>query len=170
MKEKLGVRRTYMKEPQSVHFSSSKDDWGTPSSLFKTLDGHFGFTLDVCATAENAKCRRFLTLADDGLSQDWRGICWMNPPYGRQIEHWVAKAKASADDGAMVVCLLPSRTDTRWWHEYVMQAAKIYFIKGRLRFQGATNSAPFPSAIVVFQPAAGRPVFGAMTALGEVWA
>ena len=157
-----------MKEPQSVHFSSSKDDWGTPDKLFKTLDNYFGFTLDVCATPENAKCRRFFTLAEDGLSKEWQGVCFMNPPYGHQIKSWVAKAKASADSGATVVCLLPSRTDTRWWHDYVMKAAKIYFIRGRLRLQGATNSAPFPSTVVVFQPAASRPVFGAMTPAGEV--
>jgi len=131
-------------------FSSASGEWETPQDLFDELDTEFVFTLDVCATHQNAKCQQYFTRNDNALLQDWQGICWMNPPYGRQIGKWLQKAYESAQAGATVVCLIPSRTDTRWWHDYVMQG-EIRFIKGRLRFSGAQNSAPFPSAIVVFR-------------------
>ena len=133
-------------------FSSRTDEWETPKDLFQKLDDEFHFDLDVCATPENAKCKRFFTKEQDGLKQEWKGTCWMNPPYGRQISLWVKKALDSARGGATVVCLLPSRTDTQWWHSYVIaHAAEVRFIKGRLRFGGSKNSAPFPSAVVVFR-------------------
>jgi phage N-6-adenine-methyltransferase len=135
-----------------VHFSSRSDDWATPQWLFDLLDAEFGFTLDVCATADNAKCRHYFSPEMDGLKQDWRGVCWMNPPYGRQISRFVEKAHQSALQGATVVCLLPARTDTTYWHRVIAHAAVIRFLKGRLKFGGAPNSAPFPSAVVVFQP------------------
>lgn len=138
---------------QNVHFSSSKQDWETPPDLFRELDREFHFTLDVCATADNAKCKRFLSPKENALHPftDWTGMCWMNPPYGREIIHWVKKACYSAGNGTTVVCLLPARTDTRWWHEYVIPGSKeIRFLRGRIRFVGAKASAPFPSAIVVF--------------------
>jgi phage N-6-adenine-methyltransferase len=135
-----------------VHFSSKTDLWATPQALFDDLHREFGFTLDVCALPENAKCPSFYTPEDDGLAQDWRGICWMNPPYGRGIGRWVAKAHASARGGATVVALLPARTDTRWWHDYVAGARDLRFLRGRLRFGEATSGAPFPSAVVVFAP------------------
>jgi len=128
-------------------FTSNTDLWSTPQSLFDELDKEFHFTLDVCATDENAKCERYFTKEDDGLSQEWKGVCWMNPPYGREIGKWIKKAYESR---ATVVCLIPARTDTAWWHDYVMKAKEIRYIRGRLKFGGSKNSAPFPSAIVVF--------------------
>lgn len=135
----------------SVHFSSATDMWATPQDLFDRLNAEHGFTVDVCATRENAKCARFFTLAEDGLSQPWTGVCWMNPPYGRSIGGWMAKALASAQAGATVVCLVPARTDTNWWHNYAVKG-EIEFLRGRLKFGGHKNSAPFPSAVVTFRP------------------
>jgi site-specific DNA-methyltransferase (adenine-specific) len=135
---------------RSVHFSSTTDEWATPQLLFDELDHIFGgFTLDPCATAENAKCTRFFTRADDGLSKPWTGKVFMNPPYGREIGKWVRKAWEESLNGTLVVCLLPARVDTRWWHEYARKGY-VYFLQGRLRFGSARNSAPFPSAIVTF--------------------
>lgn len=134
--------------------------WATPCDFFRKLDAEFGFTLDVCALPENAKCKRHFTPKVDGLKQDWRGVCWMHPPYGREIGKWVAKALESARKGSTVVCLLPARTDTAWWHSYVMQANEIRFVKGRLRFVGAESSAPFASAVVVFRPWLGAVFMG----------
>lgn len=135
----------------SVHFSSATNEWSTPQAIFDELDEEFGFTLDPCATPENAKCAKFFTEADDGLAQDWtKDIVFMNPPYGREIGKWVKKAYESAQGGATVVCLIPARTDTAYWHDYVMKADETRFIRGRLKFGGHTNSAPFPSAIVIF--------------------
>lgn len=136
---------------RSVHFSSKTDLWATPQSFFDALNVEFGFTLDVCALDHNAKCDRYYTPADDGLTQQWQGVCWMNPPYGREIGQWVRKAFESAADGATVVCLLPARTDTAWWHTWVVRAKEIRFIRGRLKFGNCKNSAPFPSAVVVFR-------------------
>jgi len=133
-------------------FSSATDLWETPLDLFQELDAEFGFTLDVCALPTNAKCRKFFSPAEDSLKQRWTGTCWMNPPYGRNIGSWVRKAWESSRDGATVVCLLPARTDTKWWHEYVAHASEIRYVRGRLRFGKAVNSAPFPSAVVVFRP------------------
>lgn len=133
-------------------FTSSTDDWATPRDFFEKLDAEFHFDLDVCASETNAKCERFFTKADDGLSQEWRGRCWMNPPYGREIGQWVRKAfETSLRGGGLVVCLLPSRTDTQWWHDYCMKG-EIRFVQGRLKFGDGKNSAPFPSAIVIFRP------------------
>jgi phage N-6-adenine-methyltransferase len=136
----------------AVHFSSKTSTWETPRDLFEKLDLEFGFTLDVCALPENAKCMRFFTPEDDGLEKEWEGVCWMNPPYGREIGQWVKKAHQSALNGATVVCLLPARTDTQWWHTFVMGANEIRFLRGRLRFVGAKSCAPFPSVVVVFRP------------------
>ena len=131
--------------------SSNTDLWETPQDFFDRLDAEFHFDLDVCALPENAKCKRYFTPTQDGLLQDWRGVCWMNPPYGRKIGAWMKKAyEAAVHGGATVVCLVPARTDTAWWHEYAMQG-EIRFIRGRLKFGGAKNSAPFPSAVVVFK-------------------
>jgi len=136
-----------------VHFSSATDLWETPWLLFRQLDAQFSFTLDVCALPENAKCKRFYTPNDDGLAQRWKGVCWCNPPYGRNIGRWVEKAYASAIAGdATVVCLIPARTDTTWWHRYVMAASEVWLVSGRIRFGKARAGAPFPSAIVIFRP------------------
>ena len=132
--------------------SSKTIVWETPRWLFDALNKEFGFTLDVCATADNAKCSRFFTEADNGLLKDWgTDICWMNPPYGREIGEWMVKANNAANMGATVVVLIPARTDTEWWHRYAMKH-EIRFLRGRLKFGEATEFAPFPSAIVVMRP------------------
>lgn len=134
----------------NVHFSSETDLWSTPQATFDKLHEEFDFSLDVCAIPENAKCPCFFSPEQDGLKQEWHGICWMNPPYGREIGRWMRKAYESSRAGATVVCLVPARTDTAWWHDYAVKG-EIRFIRGRLKFGGQTNSAPFPSAIVVFK-------------------
>lgn len=122
----------------------------TPQPVFDALDAEFGFQLDVCATAENAKCARFFTVKENGLAQPWTGICWMNPPYGDEIPRWIKKAYDSACEGyATVVCLLPARVDTRWFHGYCL-AGEVRFIPGRIKFVGSEDPAPFPSMVVVF--------------------
>lgn len=135
-----------------VHFSSRTDLWATPQAFFDRMNAEFNFEVDVCALPENAKCSRYFTPEQDGLEQPWSGICWMNPPYGREIGKWVQKAYESAQSGATVVCLLPARTDTHWWHSWVNQASEVRFIRGRLKFGESRNSAPFPSAVAVFRP------------------
>ena len=137
-------------------FSSTTDEWETPADFFAMLDAEFGFTLDVCATAANAKCERYFTKADDGLIQPWEGVCWMNPPYGKEIGRWVEKAYKASLDGATVVCLIPARTDTAYWHDYAMRADEVRLVRGRLAFGGTAkrgHNAPFPCAVVVFRPA-----------------
>jgi len=132
-------------------FSSNDMTWETPQWLFDKLDKEFHFTLDVCALPETAKCKNYYTPQIDGLKQDWEdNICWMNPPYGREVGVWIEKAYNESLKGATVVCLIPSRTDTKYWHDYCMKASEIRFIKGRLKFGDSKNSAPFPSAIVIF--------------------
>ena len=132
-------------------FSSKSNDWATPHQTFNELDNEFNFTLDPCASQENAKCEKYFTKEDDGLSQDWSNeIVFMNPPYGREIGKWVEKAYRESLKGAVVVCLIPARTDTKYWHNFIFPYAEIRFIKGRLKFGGSKNSAPFPSAIVIY--------------------
>jgi phage N-6-adenine-methyltransferase len=131
--------------------SSRTDEWSTPDSVFRPLMEEFGFTLDVCASPMNAKCPRYFTRSEDGLSQAWSGVCWMNPPYGRSIGKWIVKAWESSRRGSTVVCLIPSRTDTAWWHDYVMRG-EIRFYRGRIYFDGPVRDrAPFPSAVVIFR-------------------
>ena len=135
-------------------YSSAHGDWETPQELYDELNKEFDFTLDACATAETAKAKAWFTVSDNALTLDWTGRVYMNPPYGREISAWIEKAYREAQTHAdVVVCLVPSRTDTRWWHDYCMQG-EIRFIKGRLHFKraGDTGPAPFPSAIVVFRP------------------
>jgi phage N-6-adenine-methyltransferase len=138
----------------AVMFSSAKPDWETPQALFDRLATRYGgFTLDVCATPDNAKCHDYFTPELDGLLQSWAGHrCWMNPPYGREIGKWVAKAASEAREAHIIVALLPARTDTRWFHEHIYQRphAHVEFLRGRLRFGNATAGAPFPSMIVAF--------------------
>jgi phage N-6-adenine-methyltransferase len=137
-------------------FTSNTDLWATPKDFFDELDKTYKFTLDVCATAENAKCAKFFTEEDDGLAQEWVGRIWMNPPYGRDIGKWMAKAReAGRVPGNTVVCLVPARTDTAWWHDYAMYG-RVVFIRGRLKFGDSKNSAPFPSALVVYGEAVKR--------------
>ena len=132
----------------SVLYSSESEVWETPKDLFDKLDAEFNFDIDVCALPSNAKCTTFFTPEQDGLKQKWKGVCWMNPPYGRKIGAWMRKALGS---NTTVVCLVPARTDTKWWHDYAMKASEIRFVKGRLKFGNSKNSAPFPSAIIVFR-------------------
>lgn len=135
-----------------VHFSSKTDDWETPKAFFEALDKVHHFTLDVCADKKNAKCSSFFSKKTNALSQRWHPErCWMNPPYGRTIGHWMKKAYDESRLGAIVVCLVPARTDTAWWHDYAMKG-EIEFIRGRLKFGRHKNSAPFPSAVVTFSP------------------
>ena len=135
-----------------VIFSSATDLWETPQDFFDGLDREFQFGLDACATPENAKCKNFFTQKQDGLSQNWGGYgtIWCNPPYGREIGKWVQKASEESENGETVVMLLPARTDTKWFHNYIYGKAEIRFVKGRLKFGGVKNSAPFPSMIVIF--------------------
>lgn len=137
----------------SVHFSSATDLWATPQEFFDRLDAVHSFTLDACANSDNAKCDRYFTKEQDGLAQSWDGVVWMNPPYGREIGHWMRKAYESSQQGATVVCLVPARTDTRWWHDYAIKG-QIEFIRGRLKFGGHKSNAPFPSAVVTFSEGA----------------
>ena len=130
--------------------TSARDDWETPSNFFADLNAEFHFTLDVCATAKNKKCRNFFSRMKNGLAQQWRGTCWMNPPYGRAIGNWMKKAYEESQRGVTVVCLVPARTDTAWWHDYAMKG-EIRFLRGRLYFSGGRR-APFPSAVVIFRP------------------
>lgn len=134
-----------------VLFSSKSVVWETPQDLFDKLNAEFHFDLDVCALPENAKCEKYYTPEDDGLLQPWDGVCWCNPPYGRTIGKWIQKAYETFAGGGTVVMLLPARTDTKWFHEYIYNKAEIRFIKGRLKFGNSKNSAPFPSMIVVFR-------------------
>lgn len=133
-------------------FTSTTDLWETPQELFDRLDAEFHFTLDACAIESNAKCERFYSPEQDGLSLPWEGTVWCNPPYGRNVWRWCEKASNSAANGATVVMLLPARTDTKWFHRWIYGRAEIRFLAGRLKFGGAQNSAPFPSMIVIFRP------------------
>jgi phage N-6-adenine-methyltransferase len=134
-------------------YTSRTDEWPTPQQFFSALDKEFRFTLDPCATRRNAKCPRYFTRAEDGLTQDWgthRVFC--NPPYGRAMRDWARKCYESARRGALVVLLAHARTDTRWFHDWVYGKAELRFVRGRLKFGDGTQSAPFPSLVAVFRP------------------
>ena len=132
---------------------ASKGRMGDSSGSLRGVGPEFGpFTLDVAATAENALCDKYFTAEDDGLAQDWTGVVWCNPPYS-SVARWVEKAYASSLTGSTVVCLVPPRTDTRWWHHF-FDKAEVRYIQGRLRFSGAKSVAPFPSVLLVFRPTA----------------
>lgn len=135
-------------------FTSKTDMWETPQEFFNALDEEFHFTLDACAVPENKKCEKFYSPDQNGLKQPWTGTVWCNPPYGRQIGMWIKKGLESSKCGATVVMLLPARTDTAWFHNYIYAKAEIRFIRGRLKFGGSKWSAPFPSMICVFKPEA----------------
>jgi site-specific DNA-methyltransferase (adenine-specific) len=140
------------KTTQKTLFSSSTGEWSTPQDFFDKLNWRFGkFTLDPCATSENYKTKKYHTLKDNGLIQDWGGEnVFVNPPY-RDLSLWVEKAyKESLKPDTRVVMLIPARTDTKYWHNYVMKAREVHFIKGRLKFGDSKNSAPFPSAVAIF--------------------
>lgn len=135
-----------------ILFSSEKEDWSTPQNLFDKLDKYYHFEVDVCANEFNHKCDKYFTKDQDGLKQDWTGTVWCNPPYGRKVGDWVKKAYDShLKYKNTIVMLLPARTDTKWFHGYIYNKAEIRFIKGRLKFGNSTNSAPFPSMIIIFK-------------------
>lgn len=167
-------------------FSSASDDWPTPQEFFDALDAEFGFALDVCADSMNRKADAYYGLDHpdqtrrDGLATDWAAelggrSAWMNPPYGKEISAWMAKAAEAAQAGATIVCLVPARCDTRWFHDHVLaHGAEVRFVRGRLKFGTATNSAPFASLVVIYRPAtaaasapvaAGRPELDAQELL-----
>lgn len=137
-----------------------RTDYTTPDSIFEPLHREFDFTLDVCASLHNTKCRRFFSVEENGLNQSWSDErCWMNPPYGRAIKEWVRKAHdTNMAKKGLVVALLPARTDTDWWWRYVIGvgwptgAHEIRFVRGRIKFAGMKSNAPFPSAIVIWRP------------------
>lgn len=138
---------------RNVLWSSKADDWETPWNLFNALNDEFEFTVDVCAHPLNKKLDRYWSLEDDGLAQDWsKEICFMNPPYGREIPKWLKKAYEESLRGATVVCFIYSRTDTKWWHEFVMHADEIRFIKGRTKAEGVDDPSPAAHCVVVFRP------------------
>ena len=137
-------------------FSSKSNEWATPQPFFDKLDEKFNFTLDPCATTKTAKCKKYYTAKDDGLSKSWEGeTVFVNPPYGKELKHWVKKAyEESRNPNTTVVLLCPARTDTQYFHNYMMKASELHFIKGRLKFESDSkekNSAPFPSVVAVFK-------------------
>jgi phage N-6-adenine-methyltransferase len=137
-------------------FTSDDERWGTPQPLFDVLNSEFHFTIDLAALPSNAKCSLYYTPEQNGLLQDWHGVCWLNPPYGRDTNRWLKKAYESSRSGAVIVCLLPARTDTNWFHRWIIGKASIRFIRGRLAFQGfnttggARGQAPFGSMIAIY--------------------
>lgn len=124
----------------------------TPKYLFDRISSIFNFSLDACALPENAKCESYYTPEDDGLSKPWRGGVWCNPPYGREISSWVRKAyeESQKEYNSFVLMLLPARTDTKWWWEYVQGKATLFFIKGRVKFGDHNVGAPFPSVLALY--------------------
>ena len=141
----------------SVQFTSKGIDYETPSDIFDPLDDEFHFTLDVAASHTNAKCDNYYTEEDDALTQSWIGTCWMNPPYGRALRRFVKKAYESAQCGSTVVCLIPVRANTKWWHQYVMRASEIRLINGEVKFVGHERGLWWAMCIVVFKDSSGPP-------------
>ena len=137
----------------AVMYSSSTDQWATPQDFFDELNKEFSFDLDPCADAQNHKCERYFTKEQDGLRMDWGGSrVFCNPPYGREIGEWVRKCyEEGHKEGTIVVMLIPARTDTRYFHDYIVNRAGVRFVRGRLRFGDAETGAPFPSMVVIFR-------------------
>lgn len=135
-------------------FNAKSVEWETPIDFFKPLNNEFNFTLDVCATHENKKVDKCFTLLENGLIQSWGGnVCWMNPPYGRDMVQWLEKAKKESECfGVTTVCLIPARTNTRWWHTICLNSSEIRFVLGRPKFGNTSHGLPFPLALVVFSP------------------
>lgn len=134
-------------------YSSRSEEWPTPQSFFDELNKEFNFTLDPCASAENTKCPQFFTKEQNGLVQDWgRNVVFCNPPYGKTMREWARKCYESSRGGAVVVLLAHSRTDTRWFHDWVYGKAELRFVRGRLKFGDGKQSAPFPSLVAVYRP------------------
>ena len=148
-----------MTESRGYMLKAQSTEYGTPQELFDELHTEFDFTLDVAASDENAKCARYFTKEEDGLQQDWSGErCFMNPPYGYGLKHWCGKAYRETRNpfsrAELVVGLLPVRTDTRWFHDYIYHSAELRFLKGRLKFEGGTHASTFPSMIVIWREVA----------------
>ena len=138
---------------KEVMFSSKKNEWETHQELFNKLNKEFSFTLDPCATPENAKCKKYYSIKDNGLEQNWQGeTVFCNPPYGRKIKTWVKKCyEESKKPNTIVVMLIPARTDTSYFHDFIYNKAKeIRFLRGRIKFSNSKNSEPFPSMVVIF--------------------
>lgn len=132
-------------------FTSNTDNWATPQWLFDDLDKEFHFTLDVCADDQNHKCEKYYTKADDDLKNSWVGSVFMNPPYGQEIAKWIRKAYSERANCETIVMLVPARTDTNWFHDYIYHEAEIRFLRGRVRFGGAKWNAPFPSMVAIYK-------------------
>ena len=134
---------------KEAFLTSKNKEWETPNPLFDSLNEEFHFTMDVCASSENAKCARYFTKEQDALKQEWTGVCWCNPPFSKGLGKWVKKAYES---DALTVMLIPARTDTIWFHEYILNknGVEVRFIKGRIKFVGAEHKAPFPCMVVIF--------------------
>lgn len=134
-------------------FSSKKQTWETPMDFFNKLNDEFNFTLDPCCEKETAKCEKYYTKGDNGLEKSWAGeVVFVNPPYGTEIKHWVKKCHHEwlSNNNTTIVLLIPSRTDTKYFHEYIYNIAEIRFLKGRLKFGNAKNNAPFPSLLAIY--------------------
>ncbi len=136
-------------------FESNNQDWETPQDLFDTLNSEFKFDTDLAATDKNKKCMAYYSISEDALKRQWKGVCWLNPPYGSKdykLKDWVKKSwQESKKDGCIVVLLIPARTNTGWWHDYCMHASEIRFIKGRPKFNNSDHGLPQPLAIVIFK-------------------
>lgn len=134
--------------------SSKTNEWATPQKLFDYLNGEFNFTLDPCATKDNAKCGKYYTIEEDGLSKSWENeVVFMNPPYGGHTREWLEKAYKESLNGATVICLIVSATDRTYWHDLISKYAdEIWFMRGRVKFGGKDTTAPFASSIIVFRP------------------
>lgn len=155
-----------MQESSASNKCAATDLWETPPALFAALDREFHFTLDAAALPENAKCAHFLSPDRDALREDcpwstangtWRESVWLNPPYGRGIERWMEKAYRTSCSGVRVVCLIPARTNAPWWHDFVMKAREIRFVRRKVSFGGPVRGVPFwGSVVVVFGPGVTR--------------
>lgn len=134
-------------------FSSKTNEWATPQDFYDKLNNEFHFTLDPCATAQNHKCEKYFTVKENGLIQSWKNeVVFCNPPYGKEIKHWVKKCfDEHFKNKAIVVLLIPARTDTSYFHDYIYNKAELRFIRGRLKFNDGTGGAPFPSMLVIYK-------------------
>ena len=141
---------------EQTWFKAKSVEYETPDEIWEPLNDEFGFTLDVAARPENAKCETYFTELDDGLSQEWEGVCWMNPPFGRVMQKWVRKAHAAWNNGATVVALIPARTNTKWWHDCIQDIAEVRFIRGEVKFKGFDRGLWMPMAVIIWQNAEGQ--------------
>jgi len=140
-------------EGSDIVGGAMNDEWGTPQTFFDLLDKEFHFQMDVCASKDNAKCKVYLDREKNALTSSWSAICWMNPPYGREIKFWMKKALEESIAGSTIVCLIPARTSSPWWHDYVLKASEIRFVERKMSFTGPIKGVPFwGSVVVVFRP------------------